>query len=188
MQTLVLYTSNTGSAKRYAEDIASSLGADVMPLKKFKWKNIDDYGLVIYGGWIMGGKIKGVDDFLSHYDSLEGKNVIIFSAGMVIPSKEGRDVIINANILDIYHVRYYQLRGNFDINKLGFFQKAMIKMYMKQIEADPEANQGYKALLSFLDEPLEYYDRDGVDKIINVSKKILSSPVEVEATPGEEGK
>ena len=188
MQTLVLYTSNTGSAKRYAEDIASSLGADVMPLKKFIWKNIDEYSLVIYGGWIMGGKIKGVDDFLSHYDSLEGKNVIIFSTGMVIPSKEGRDVIINANILDIYHVRYYQLRGNFDINKLGFFQKAMIKMYMKQIEADPEANQGYKALLSFLDEPLEYYDCDGVDKIINVSKKILSSPVEVEATPGEEGK
>ena len=178
MQTLVLYTSNTGSAKRYAEDIASSLGADVMPLKKFKWKNIDDYGLIIYGGWIQGGKIKGVSDFLAHYDDLESKNVIIFSSGMVVPSKEGRAVIIDANILDIYHVRYYQLRGSFDINKLNFLQRAMIRMYFRQIEEDPNANIGYKNLLQFLDEPLDYYDREGVDKILSVAHKILAEEPE----------
>ena len=174
MKTLVLYTSNTGSTQRYAENLASALNADCFPLKKFKWKKIDEYGLIIYGGWVQGGKIKGVSDFLAHYDDLETKNVIIFSSGMVVPSKEGRAVIIDSNILDVYHVRYYQLRGSFDLRKLNFLQRAMIKMYFQQIENDPNANVGYKNLLEFLDEPLDCYDREGVDKILAISRKILA--------------
>ena len=174
MRTLILFTSATGSAEKYAKDIATALSGDVFPLKKFKWKTLPDYDLVIYGGWVMGGKIKGVDDFLSHYDEMEGKDVIIFSTGMVVPSKEGRKTLIDTNILDLYHVRYYQLRGSFDMSKLGFIQRSMIKMYFRQIEEDAEANPGYKALLEYAQTPLEYYDQEGVEKIISVAKKIES--------------
>ena len=156
MRTLILFTSATGSAEKYAKDIATALSGDVFPLKKFKWKTLPDYDLVIYGGWVMGGKIKGVDDFLSHYDEMDGKDVIIFSTGMVTPSKEGRKTLIDTNILDLYH------------------ERSMIKMYFRQIEEDAEANPGYKALLEYASTPLEYYDQEGVEKIISVAKKIES--------------
>ena len=85
MQSIVLYVSQVGSTKKYAEDIAKTISAEVMPLKKFKWKNLSNYNLIIFGGWVMGGKIKGLDDFLSHYDDMSDKNVMIVSSGMSIP-------------------------------------------------------------------------------------------------------
>lgn len=179
MQSIVLYVSQVGSTKKYAEDIASSLSTNAVPLKKFKWKDISKYGLIIFGGWVVGGKIKGLDDFLSHYDDMGNKNVIIFSSGMSIPSKEGRDEIINKNVLDLYHVRYYQLRGSFDMAKLPFFQKIMIKMALKMMSSKNDGGVSSSMVAQFMEHPVDYYDQEGVNKIINVAHKI-TNVVEVE--------
>ena len=57
MKTIVLYTSKTGNTAKYAEEIASQVGADVKPLKKFRWKKeLKDYDCIVFGGWVMGGK------------------------------------------------------------------------------------------------------------------------------------
>lgn len=177
MQSIVLYVSQVGSTKKYAEDIAKTISAEVMPLKKFKWKNLSNYSLIIFGGWVMGGKIKGLDDFLSHYDDMSDKNVMIFSSGMSIPSKEGRQELINSNILDLYHVRYYQLRGSFDMSKLPFFQRMMMKYTMNVMQS----KQGVSNVMvkEMMERPFEYYDQEGVDKIINVASK-LQNIVEVD--------
>ncbi len=174
MQSIVLYVSQVGSTKKYAEDIASSLSTKAVPLKKFKWKEISKYDLIIFGGWVMGGKIKGIDDFLSHYDDMENKNVIVFSSGMSIPSKEGREDIINKNVLDLYHVRYYQLRGSFDMSKLPFFQKVMLKMALKMMSNGNQGGVTSSMVAQFMEHPVDYYDQEGINKIINVAHKITN--------------
>ena len=50
MRTLILYTSKTGSTKKYAEDIAHAVNGDVFPLKKYKWKDVGDYDSIVFGG------------------------------------------------------------------------------------------------------------------------------------------
>lgn len=178
MQSIVLYVSQVGSTKKYAEDIAKTISAEVMPLKKFKWRNLPNYNLIIFGGWVMGGKIKGLDDFLAHYDEMKDKNVIVFSSGMSIPSKEGRDEIINTNILDLYHVRYYQLRGSFDMSKLPFIQKTMMKYTIKLMETKQGAANS-AMIKEMVEHPFDYYDQEGIDKIIRVASK-LKNIVEVD--------
>ena len=82
MKTLILYTSKTGNTKVYAEDIAKKVQADVFPLKGFRAKKMVNYDTIVFGGWVQAGTIKGLDKFLSNYDAIKAKNVIVFSVGM----------------------------------------------------------------------------------------------------------
>ena len=168
MRTLVIYESLTGSAQKYAEDIARTVSGEVIPLKKFKKKMIPQYDVIVFGGWVRGGRIQGLDKFLSSWDDMEGKDVIIFSSGMSIPTKQGRLDLISANLLDLYHVRYYELRGNFDYDKLNFINRMMMDRSLAMIENDPEASVDQKALLSVRDNPIVYYDQERVNRIVEV--------------------
>ena len=176
MRTLILYTSQTGSTQKYAEDIASSIGGDVFPSKKFKWKNLKNYDTVVFGGWVRGGKIQGLDDFLSHYDDMEDKNVLIFSSGMSYTNDQTRKEMISANVLDIYHVRYYQLRGSFDFNKLGTVNKMMFNMGIKQLSADPNQAAVVSMMETVKETPIEYYDDDGINRILTVLHRLVAEP------------
>ena len=88
MRTLVLYKSNTGCTKEYAEKIAKAFQTEAVPLKKGKFKkiNFEDYDTIVFGGWILGSQIQGIDDFLGRWDEMSEKNVIVFA----VPEGEDR--------------------------------------------------------------------------------------------------
>ena len=172
MRTLILYTSKTGSTKKYAEDIAQAVNGDVLPLKKYKWKDVGDYDSIVFGGWVMGGKIQGIDDFLSHYDEISDKNILVFSSGMGFVTSESRDRLISGNVLDIYHIRYYQLRGSFDYSKLHFPYNFMINTSLRALRKDPDSAQDLSMVENLKETPLEFYDQQGIDRIISVLHRL----------------
>ena len=172
MRTLVIYESQTGCTKRYAEDIAKAVQADVIPLKKFKAKMIKDYDVIVFGGWVRGTQIMGLNDFLADYDAMEGKDVIVFSSGMSIATPEMRKNLISSNILDLYHVRYYAFQGGFDFSKLNFKNKFLFNTAIRQIENDPNATPDMKMAAYVKDHPIEYYDEAKVNRVIEVINKL----------------
>lgn len=168
MKTIVLYVSKMGATKAYAEELAKLIGGDAMPLKKFRWKKgLGAYDCFVFGGWVMGGKIQGIDTFLSHYDEMNdaGKDIIVFSCGMSHPTPEGRKEMISINVLDLYRVRYYQVQGSFDFQKLKFPWSMMMKFTLNKMEADPNLDDNKKALLSFRERPLIVHDEAKIEKI-----------------------
>ena len=172
MRTLILYTSKTGNTKKYAEDIAQAVNGDVFPLKKYKWKDVGDYDSIVFGGWVMGGKIQGIDDFLSHYDEISDKNILVFSSGMGFVTSESSDRLISGNVLDIYHIRYYQLRGSFDYSKLHFPYNFMINTSLRALRKDPDSAQDLSMVENLKETPLEFYDQQGIDRIISVLHRL----------------
>ena len=172
MRTIILYYSKTGNTKKYAEDIANALQCEAMPIKKFKKKMIADYDTIVFGSRVRGGSIDKVDSLLAMYEDMRDKNVILFSVGMSFPSKEGREELIKSNLLDLYHVRYYQLRGSFDFNKLGFLDKFIMNNSLRMMARSPEHSATASMLSTVKERPIEYYDREGVDKIISIVRKV----------------
>ncbi len=179
MRTLVLYVSKTGNTLKYAEEIAHAVHADLLPARKFKPKMIAEYDTIIFGGWVMGNQIRGLDKFLVHYPQMKEKNILIFSCGMSMVTQQTRADMISSNILDLYHVRYYQLRGSFDYQKLGPIQKLLMNNSLRMVANDPNASADQQALLAIKDNPIHYYDTEGVNKIISVLHR-LETVVEVE--------
>ena len=50
MKTIVIYNSQTGFTKRYAQWIAEAAGADCLALSDAKKKDLTAYEAIIYGG------------------------------------------------------------------------------------------------------------------------------------------
>lgn len=172
MKTLIIYQSLSGNTKKYAEDIGKAVEATVLPLKKFKVKMVKDYDTIVFGGWVMGGTIQGLNKFLVDYDDMKNKNVIVFSTGMAFPTKEGRAEIINQNLLDMYHIRFYQFRGSFDFQHLKFPYNLVMKNSLRAIKNDPKATADQRYLLELVDKPLEYYDNEKVERMIQVLNQL----------------
>ncbi|HBB06063.1 MAG TPA: hypothetical protein DCZ41_05790 [Firmicutes bacterium] len=172
MKTLILYCSKTGNTKTYALDLAKAVDADVYPLKKLKPKKWLEYDTIVFGGWIMGGTIQGLDKFLQSWDLISDKNVIVFADGMGVPDSATRTALIEQNVLDIYHIRFYQLRGSFDFKKLKFPYSFLLNNTLIQMQKDPKQAETAKALESFKDCPLEYYDHEKMDRMISVIRSL----------------
>ena len=51
MRTVIIYNSQTGFTKRYAEWIAEETGADCLELSIAKKKDLSIYETIIFGGW-----------------------------------------------------------------------------------------------------------------------------------------
>ena len=169
MKTIVLYESSSGSTKRYAEDIASRVSGEVMPLKKFKWKRVHDYDTIVFGGWVMNSAIQGLNDFLSHYEEMESKNVLLFAVGMSITTPEGRKELIRCNVLDLYHIRFYLFRGGFSYESLKWKYKMIMSLMITKVKTDKNSTPEQIAMFqSFKTQKIEYYDQEKVDKIVNV--------------------
>ena len=89
--------------------------------------------------------------------------------------KEVRDNLISANLLDLYHLRFYPLRGSFDYSKLNFRDKMMMKLGLQQALAMGKGeDKDNNFLQQALQQPFVYKDTEGVNRILSVLHRLAS--------------
>ncbi len=81
MKTIVIYNSQTGFTKRYAQWIAEATGADCLELSAAKRKSIDTYEAIVFGGWACAGSISKLSWFKGNIDKWADKKLIAFCVG-----------------------------------------------------------------------------------------------------------
>ena len=126
MKVLVTYQSKTGFTKKYAEWISEELKCDNKEIKKVSKGEIEEYDLVIHGGWIMGGMIKWLD----RVEKMNPKKLIVFGVGYTPKKEVDVNQIIEANKLGDIPFFYYE--GGTNPEKMGFIGKTMVKMVTKK--------------------------------------------------------
>lgn len=137
----IVYTSNTGYTKQYAELLCEKTGLPVYSLKEAE-KAIDKNSDVIYLGWLMAGKIKGCKKAAKRF-CLRA----VCAVGMGANGSQLDDVK-KANKLP-EGLPLFVLQGGFDMNKLHgiykFMMKTMVntvgKKYMKKTDRTEEEQE-----------------------------------------------
>ena len=84
MKTLIIYTSQTGFTKKYAQWLADKVSGDLMDLKEAKKKRdvfFESYDAICYGGWAMAEKIAKVKWFLEKAEGWKDKRLAVFCVG-----------------------------------------------------------------------------------------------------------
>ena len=81
MKAIVIYNSQTGFTKQYAEWIAEATGADCLELCAAKKRDFTAYGAVVFGGWACAGRISKISWFKGNIDKWAGKKLIAFCVG-----------------------------------------------------------------------------------------------------------
>lgn len=127
MRRIVIYTSSTGFTKQYAQWIAAALKCEAKPIKEVLAEEIQEADTVIYGGWIMGNTIVGLDKARK----LCGDKLIVFAVGSS-PAGEKTMAAIKAQN-NIGDMPCFYMEGGFAFEKLGFVKKMMLNMVKKAV-------------------------------------------------------
>ena len=174
-KVLVMYYSKYGSAKNYAQWIATELGADIYPVNKVPANNFDNYDAIILGSSLYAGSISGIDIIIKNYEQIKTKKLILFTCGIADYSKPENINTINARLNKeippdiMQNFKVFYLRGGMNYKKLSLKHKIMMWLLKKMIERkkEEELAEDDKELLKTYGEELDFMDKSSITGIID---------------------
>ena len=172
---IIIYGSEYGSTKRYAERLSEITGIEAVNYKKVK--DIGDYKRVIYLRGLFAGGVMGLKKTVSKMTSQQ--ELVLATVGMTDPNEttyfEGIRKTLKAQLpAPIYDDnKIYHLRGAIDYSQLGFKHRIMMKMFHSMLLKKPESEltADAKAVLETYGKQVDYVDFDGLKPIVEIIKK-----------------
>ncbi|HHU05582.1 MAG TPA: flavodoxin domain-containing protein [Clostridiales bacterium] len=135
----IVYKSNTGFTKKYAELLSAETGLPYYALSENRVKSGEP---VIFMGWLSAGKIKGYSKALKKYDVRA-----VAGVGLRAQDSAALNELITQN--KISDVPAFYLRGGLDMNRLRGMNKFLLKMFYKMMS--DKAKDGDAEALEIVD-------------------------------------
>lgn len=173
MKTVVIYNSQTGFTKRYAEWIAEAAGADCFELSVAKRKNLDTYGAVIFGGWVCAGSISKLNWFKDNLDKWTDKKLIVFCVGGSPIDNPGIEQFLKKNLKEygLRKVDVFYCPGGFNYEKMSVTSKLMMKMFVKMLKAKKDKTEEEQEMVKMISASYDISDKKYIEPILECLKK-----------------
>ena len=173
MSNIIIYGSNYGTTKKYAEEFSKRTNIEAVSFKDVN--NINDYDNIIYLGGLYAGGVLGMAKTLKKIDNIANKNIIIATIGLSDPTDEINKNNIRNNIKkqvpkEIFEkVKVFHLRGGIDYSKLNFAHRTMMKLLYNTVKKLPKEKQTAEdsAIIETYNKKVDFIDFSSLDKIIN---------------------
>lgn len=146
MKTLVIYTSQTGFTKRYAEWISEELNADIYDLKDVKKKTNDffeTYEAIIYAGWCMAGMVVKVKCFFEKAAYWKNKKLSIVAVGASPNDNPEVDEFLNNLLTDEQRslIKAFYCQGGINYDKMKFPSRTAMKMFANSLKNNKNSSE-----------------------------------------------
>lgn len=123
--TSIVYVSNTGSSKAYAEMLGEKTGFGVYSLTDCG--SVPEGSEVIFIGWVMAGSIQGLPQAREKFGSLKA----VIAVGMMKSEKQDSDIKEKNAVTE----PFFSLPGAFSMKKLTGMYKMMMGMMVKMMKS-----------------------------------------------------
>lgn len=169
MKTIVIYTSQTGFTKRYAEWIAQGAGADCLELSAAKKKDLTAYETIIYGGWACAGSIRKIGWFKRNTDRWADKKLIAFCVGASpADSPEVEQALSqNFNEAELKQVRVFYCPGGLNYTKMSVLSKLMMKMLIVMLKAKKDKTEAEQEKIRMISSSYDISDKKYITPILD---------------------
>lgn len=168
MKTAVIYTSQTGFTKRYAEWIAEQSGADCLEIAEAKKQNLDEYDAIIYGGWACAGGISKLHWFKGNISRWQGKKLIAFCVGgSPLENPEVEQALKNNfSEEELKQVSVFYCPGGFNYEKMSTGSKLMMKMFLKTLKAKKDKTEEEEIMVKMISSSYDISDKKYIEPIL----------------------
>ncbi len=168
MKTIVIYNSQTGFTKRYAQWIAEATDGDCFELSVAKKMDLTSYEAIIYGGWACAGSISKLGWFKSNMDKWTGKKLIAFCVGgSPIENPEIKptlDKLFNEEEKKL--VKVFYCPGGFNYEKMSAPSKLMMKMFIKSLKAKKDKTDDDELMIKMISSSYDISDNKYIEPIL----------------------
>lgn len=169
MNTLIIYGSQYGTTKRYAEKFAAMTNFPVVRYEDIR--TLTEYDRVIYFGGLYAGGVKGLKNTVKKLSP--NTKLVIVTVGLA-------DVFDKENISNIRssirkqvpehllkRASVFHLRGGIDYQKLTFKHKTMMTLLYNKVKKLPEEKKTaeVKAMIETFNSKVDFVDLDSLNHI-----------------------
>ena len=141
-KAIIIYGSNYGTARRYAEELSKK--TDIPATSYDKADIPKDCEVIVYLGGLYAGGVKGLKETLPAICKTAYKRFVIVTVGLAdVEDAENinniRNALQNQLSAEVYEkAEIYHLRGGIDYSKLSFPHKTMMKLLYTKAKNLPE--------------------------------------------------
>lgn len=167
-ESIIIYGSRYGTARRYAERLAEMTGIRCIGHKDLN--KADGYERVIYVGALYAGSVLGLKALAN---VLNDQELIVVTVGLVDPQDEENVRHIRQNIRSQIPARLYDegkifhLRGAIDYSTMGLKHRLMMAFVRSRLAKMPEdkLNAEAKIILETYGKSVDFVDFDSLEAI-----------------------
>lgn len=173
MKTIVIYNSQTGFTKRYAEWIAEAVGADCIELSDAGKRNLSAYEAIVFGGWACAGGISKIGWFKKNMDKWADKKLIAFCVGGSPIENPEIDTALKRNFSESEQkkVKTFYCPGGFNYEKMSAPSKLMMKMFIKALKAKKDKTEAEENMAKMISSSYDISDKKYIEPILQYLKK-----------------
>ena len=158
----IIYCSNTGSSKKYAELLSEKTGLPCVDYTKRAGVSPEEE--IIFIGWIMAGAIQGLKEVRESFSNIKA----ICGVGMMKGEKYEEETKAKNEITE----PYLFLPCDFDMSKLKGMYKMMMGMMLKMIKGKAKESGDEKAgeMIKMLEDGIILFDEAELDSVVEFLK------------------
>ncbi len=162
MKSVIIYCSQTGFTKKYAQWLAEDLGCEAIPFANRSSIALDEIGLLVFCSWFHAASIKGAKWLKKVMaDNPELEAIVIATGASPMPCEAWsaseieeafRKTFPEVEYSDLPH---FYCQGGFDYDRLGAPDKIAMRMFFKMnakaAETDPKAAEMLRVMKAGFD-------------------------------------
>lgn len=171
MKTVVIYNSQTGFTKRYAQWIAEAAGADCLELSKAKKKNLAAYEAIIYGGWACAGNISKLNWFENNMEHWMDKKLIVFCVGASPITNPDIALFLKQKEAELKKVNVFYCPGGFNYEKMPAPSKLMMKLFLKKLRAKKNKTEAEHEMIKMISKSYDISEQKYIEPILKCLEK-----------------
>jgi menaquinone-dependent protoporphyrinogen IX oxidase len=172
MKSIIIYGSQYGTTKRYAEHLSEMTEIEAVAFKEAK--GIDKYDRVIFMGALYAGSVLGLKKTVSKMSSKQ--ELVIVTVGLVDPTDSENIDYIRHSIkeripADFYdETRIFHLQGAIDYSHLSLKHRMMMAVIHSKLSKMPEKklNAESKTILATYGKKEDFVDFESLEKLRSV--------------------
>ena len=171
MKTLIIYTSQTGFTKKYADWLAQKTGGDLLDLKDAQKKNdafFEDYEAIVYGGWVMAASVVKVKWFLNRAASWKGKKLAIYCVGGSPNDNPDVEVMLKNVLTDEQreYIRAFYCQGGFNYERMNAPSRLAMKLFVSALKKKKDPTEEEKIMTEMVAKSYDISDEKYLEPVI----------------------
>ncbi len=173
MKTIIIYNSQTGFTKRYAEWIAEAAKADCIELSAAKKKDLTTYEAIVFGSWACAGSISKISWFKGNIDKWAGKKLIVFCVGASPIENPEVEIALSQifNESERKKAALFYCPGGLNYDKMAAPSKLMMKLFVKSLKAKKVKTQEDELMIKMISSSYDIAGKQYIEPILQCLKQ-----------------
>lgn len=166
MKAIVIYNSQTGFTKSYAEWISEELSCECVSFKEKNKVNLSDYDTVIFGSWCRAGGVVKKEWILNVRKENPQKKYIAFVVGASPMSSPNIPITLEKNFPYDCQIQTFYLQGGINYAKMGIGSKMIMKMLCSMMGKKADRTQEEDEMLKMISKSNDISDRKYIAELV----------------------